>query len=132
MPRHPSVYADMLREKIERHGTRCWLVNTGWTGGGYGAGRRMPLAATRAMLTAVLSGELGKIETKKEPAFGLDVPTHCPGVDDRLLMPRATWPDKAAYDRAARDVAGRFARNFEKYAEHVDARVERAGIAAAA
>ena len=132
MPRHPSVYAELLRRMMNRHEARCWLVNTGWTGGAFGTGSRMPIKATRALLTAALYGDLVARPRHSDPVFGLEVPTSCPGVDSTLLRPRDTWADKAAYDRAARDVASRFAGNFTKYQGHVEEEVEAAGIGIAA
>jgi phosphoenolpyruvate carboxykinase (ATP) len=132
MPRHPSVYAGMLGTLMQRHRTRCWLLNTGWTGGGYGTGRRMPIQATRALLRAALAGSLGGVPTVVDPAFGLRVPRSCPEVDPALLDPRATWADGAAYDQAARDLAGRFERNFAKFAPFVGSEVQAAGIRSAA
>jgi phosphoenolpyruvate carboxykinase (ATP) len=132
MPRHPSVYAHMLGERIARHGCRVWLVNTGWTGGGYGVGTRIPIAYTRALLRAALSGELAEAPTATDPHFGLSYPTRCPGVPAGILDPRAAWPDPAAYDATARDLTSRFARNFEPFAPYVDAGVRAAAIRAAA
>lgn len=107
LPRPPALYGRMLKERIARHELRCWLVNTGWTGGGYGVGRRMSIATTRALLCAALSGRLDAMPFRTEPHFGLAAPTACPGVDPPLLDPRATWADPAAYDVAAA-VAARF------------------------
>ena len=132
MPRRPSVYAELLGEKLRRHGTRCWLVNTGWTGGVYGTGRRMPLAATRALLHAALDGKLEQVETTTDPAFGLRLPKACPGVDPALLDPRVAWADRAAYDRTAQEVAARFARNFAPFAGGVSEAVRAAAIRPAA
>ena len=132
MPRHPSAYAELLRRMMTAHDVRCWLVNTGWTGGGYGTGSRMPIHMTRALLTAALSGELAKGEMQKDPVFGLTVPVHCAGVDPLLLRPRDAWADKAAYDASARDVAARFASNFARYEGHVEDVVGAAGIRVAA
>ena len=132
MPRHPSAYAELLRRMMTAHDVRCWLVNTGWTGGGYGTGSRMPIHMTRALLTAALSGELAKGEMQKDPVFGLTVPVRCAGVDPLLLRPRDAWADKAAYDASARDVAARFASNFARYEGHVEDVVGAAGIRVAA
>ncbi|WP_114377465.1 phosphoenolpyruvate carboxykinase (ATP) [Elioraea thermophila] len=109
LPRPPVIYGRMLKERIARHEVRCWLVNTGWTGGGYGVGRRMSIATTRALLSAALSGRLDAVPFRTDPRFGLAVPTACPGVDPTLLDPRATWADPAAYDVAAAALAARFA-----------------------
>ena len=98
MPRHPSVYGNLLRELIAAHGVDCWLVNTGWTGGAYGVGQRMPIAATRALLAAALDGSLDGAEFRTDPNFGFAVPVAVKGVDSAILDPRSTWADKAAYD----------------------------------
>jgi phosphoenolpyruvate carboxykinase (ATP) len=131
MPRHPSVYARMLGERIARHQTDCWLVNTGWTGGAFGVGRRMPIAHTRALLRAALEGSLAKVPMVVDGNFGLLVPQGCPDVPEEVLTPRNTWGDKAAYDTAARDLVGRFQSNFEQYEAHVDAQVRAAAPEAA-
>ncbi|NAZ37942.1 phosphoenolpyruvate carboxykinase [Rubellimicrobium sp. CFH 75288] len=115
LPRRPEVYGRMLAERVARSGASCWLVNTGWTGGGYGTGRRMPIAATRAILGAVLSGRLGAGRFRRDPFFGFEVPLAVEGVEARLLDPRATWADGAAYDAAARRLVDLFARNFERF-----------------
>ena len=101
MPRRPEVYAKLLGQRIAAHGTKCWLVNTGWTGGAHGEGRRMPLRATRALLAAALEGRLAQTPMRADPVFGLQVPTACPGVDAGILDPRGTWADPAAFDRMA-------------------------------
>ncbi len=93
MPRHPSVYANLLGEKIAKHGANCWLVNTGWTGGVYGVGRRMPIDYTRALLNAALDGSLDGVPTRTDPNFGVQVPMACPGVPEDVLNPRGTWDD---------------------------------------
>jgi phosphoenolpyruvate carboxykinase (ATP) len=105
LPQPPAVYARLLGERIERHGASAWLVNTGWTGGAYGTGSRMPIAATRAIVRAALSGKLDDAPTRTDPAFGFQVPTEVPGVDEALLDPRGTWDDPEAYDAAAADLA---------------------------
>ncbi len=120
MPRHPSVYGNLLRELIARHGSTCWLVNTGWTGGGYGVGSRMPISATRALLTAALNGSLTNAEMRTDPNFGFDVPLALDGVDSRLLNPRDTWADPQAYDNQARQLVDMFVNNFKKFRDHVD------------
>jgi phosphoenolpyruvate carboxykinase (ATP) len=132
MPRHPTVYAKLLGEMMQRHGADCWLVNTGWSGGGYGVGSRMKIAYTRAMIHAALDGVLAKGEFRADPNFGLMVPVACPGVPADVLQPKATWPDKSAYDVAAQDVARRFEKNFEQFQGHVDSKVKAAAIRAAA
>ena len=134
MPRHPSEYGNLLRELIDRHGVTCWLVNTGWTGGAYGTGRRMPIKATRTLLSAALDGSLEGARFRTDPHFGFDVPVSAPGIEDSILDPRSTWADKAAYDRQAQRLVGMFVDNFSKFEEHVDAAVKGAapglGIAA--
>ena len=104
-----------IGQKIQRHGTSVYLVNTGWTGGGYGEGQRMKLSYTRAMVTAALQGDLAAAPCDRDPIFGLMVPRECPGVPSEILNPRNTWKDKAKFDSKARELADRFARNSEKY-----------------
>lgn len=132
MPRHPTVYAKLLGEKMEKTGATCWLVNTGWSGGGYGVGQRMPIIHTRAMLNAALDGALASVELNLDPNFGLLVPASCPGVPDDVLQPKSTWKDQAEYDSVAQDVARRFEHNFEQFADHVDKRVAACAIRAIA
>ena len=120
MPRHPSVYGNLLKERIARGGVDCWLVNTGWTGGKYGTGQRMPIKATRALLNAALDGSLNDAEFRTDPNFGFKVPVAVPGVDAAILDPRETWADKAAYDATAAKLVDLFNENFAQFAEHVD------------
>ncbi|MES5952136.1 phosphoenolpyruvate carboxykinase (ATP) [Bacillus fungorum] len=115
LPLDASRYAEMLGEKIEKHDAKVFLVNTGWTGGEYGVGKRMNLGYTRAMIQAALSGELAKTETAKHDIFGLEVPLHVPGVPDEVLMPEQTWADKAAYKAKAIELANEFKENFKKF-----------------
>lgn len=115
LPLDASRYAEMLGEKIEKHDAKVFLVNTGWTGGEYGVGKRMNLGYTRAMIQAALSGELAKTETAKHDIFGLEVPLHVPGVPDEVLMPEQTWADKAAYKAKAIELANEFKANFKKF-----------------
>jgi phosphoenolpyruvate carboxykinase (ATP) len=126
MPRHPSVYGNLLKERIARGGVDCWLVNTGWTGGKYGTGKRMPIKATRALLNAALDGSLKNVEFRKDPNFGFDVPVAVPGVDPGILDPRSTWADKDAYDRTAARLVDLFVENFAQFADHVDEGVRQA------
>lgn len=119
MPRHPSVYGDLLRKLIGEHEVNCWLVNTGWTGGAYGTGERMPIKATRALLHAALNGGLLDATFVTDPFFGLAVPTAVPGVDSAILQPRGTWADPSAYDAQATKLAGMFADNFAIYEPYV-------------
>jgi phosphoenolpyruvate carboxykinase (ATP) len=129
MPRHPSTYGNMLRELIARHGADCWLVNTGWTGGKFGVGKRMPIKATRALLNAALAGKLKSQAMRTDPNFGFQVPLELPGVDPSILNPRETWADKAAYDAQARALIDMFRKNFEKFEVHVDEDVKAAAPA---
>ena len=119
MPRHPSEYGNLLRDLIAEHGSDCWLVNTGWTGGAYGVGSRMPIKATRALLAAALDGTLAHAEMRADPNFGFRVPVAVPGVDSRILNPRDTWADKQAYDTQARKLVAMFRENFKKFEAHV-------------
>jgi phosphoenolpyruvate carboxykinase (ATP) len=128
MPRRPEAYGNLLREKIASHGATCWLVNTGWTGGAYGTGSRMPIKATRALLTAALDGSLNEGTFRKDPNFGFDVPVTVAGVDAGLLDPRSTWADKAAYDAQAQKLVDMFATNFEQYVPFIDEDVKAAAI----
>jgi phosphoenolpyruvate carboxykinase (ATP) len=126
MPRHPSVYGNLLKKKIAEHHSDCWLVNTGWTGGKHGTGRRMPITVTRALLTAALDGTLRNAPTRRDPFFGFEVPLAVAGVDARILEPRATWADPKAYDEQARKLVAMFAKNFAQFESHVDADVRAA------
>jgi phosphoenolpyruvate carboxykinase (ATP) len=128
MPRRPEVYGNLLREKIASHGATCWLVNTGWTGGAYGSGQRMPIKATRALLTAALDGSLAEAEFRKDPNFGFEVPVKVEGVPDMLLDPRRTWNDKEAYDAQAEKLVQMFADNFAQYVPYIDDDVKAAAI----
>ena len=112
---HPGVYADLLGKQMARHNAACWLVNTGWSGGPYGVGKRMKISYTRAMIRAILNGSLAQTETTPDPIFGVNVPVSCPDVPNEVLQPRNTWEDKDAYDRQAKDLARRFNENFKKY-----------------
>ncbi len=128
MPRRPEAYGKLLQEKIAKHGATCWLVNTGWTGGAYGVGNRMPIKATRALLTAALDGTLADAKFRKDPNFGFDVPEDVPGVPELLLDPRRTWDDKDAYDAQAAKLVQMFADNFEQYVPYIDDDVKAAAI----
>ena len=123
MPRHPSVYGNLLKERIAKGGVNCWLVNTGWTGGQYGTGNRMPIKVTRALLNAALDGSLNSAEFRTDPNFGFKVPVAVAGVDSTILNPRETWADKDAYDATAQKLVGLFIENFSEFAQHVDASV---------
>ena len=131
MPRHPSVYGNLLKERIARGGVDCWLVNTGWTGGKYGIGSRMPIKATRALLNAALDGSLKDAQFRTDPNFGFEVPVAVPGVDSAILNPRDTWADKADYDSTAKKLVDLFINNFAKFADHVDQGVRQAAPRAA-
>jgi phosphoenolpyruvate carboxykinase (ATP) len=127
LPLRPAVYANLLGRRIAAHGSRVWLVNTGWTGGPYGVGRRMRLSDTRAMISAALSGGLDGGASRRDPVFGVDVPTDCPGVDRTVLDPRSTWRDGSSYDAQARRVAAMFAENFAAFVPDVAPEVAQAG-----
>lgn len=129
MVHDPAVYAELLGKKIAQNNARVWLVNTGWSGGPYGVGKRMKLPLTRAMLDAALTGKLDETTYGKHPIFGLDVPQSCPGVPPEVLNPRSTWADAAAYDAKARDLAARFVKNFAKFPSASEA-IRNAGPAA--
>jgi phosphoenolpyruvate carboxykinase (ATP) len=124
---HPSRYAELLAEKIREHKVNCWLVNTGWTGGPYGEGHRMPIKHTRALLNAALSGSLNNAEYQTDTLFGLQVPKSCEGVPDEELWPRNTWKDKNAYDEKARKLAGMFVENFKQFEKESSAEIKNAG-----
>jgi len=126
LPLRPARYAQLLGERLERHGSSVYLVNTGWTGGPYGVGKRMPIRHTRSMVRAAVSGALDKVEYRVDPAFGLEVPVWCPGVPDCVLDPAETWTDKNAYYRSATDLARRFRENFERF-DFVPDAIRRAG-----
>ena len=123
MPRHPSVYGNLLKQRIARGQVDCWLVNTGWTGGKYGVGSRMPIKATRALLNAALDGSLKAVAFRRDPWFGFEVPVSVPGVDPNILNPRDTWADKDDYDATAARLVRLFNDNFARFAAHVDAGV---------
>jgi phosphoenolpyruvate carboxykinase (ATP) len=128
LPQQPAVYARMLGEKLTEHPqATVWLVNTGWTGGPFGEGHRMPIAATRGLLRAALEEEIRDVEYRTDPVFGFEVPVSVPGVDDALLDPRSTWRDPEAYDRKARELARMFRNNFEKFADSAGPAVTAAG-----
>jgi phosphoenolpyruvate carboxykinase (ATP) len=115
LPLAPKVYAEMLGRRLREHSAQCWLVNTGWTGGGFGVGQRMSLKHTRAMVNAALDGRLADVEYVIEDSFGLSIPTSCPGVPSELLHPRNAWADKQKYDAQARLLAEKFEENFRKF-----------------
>jgi len=123
----PAVYASFLGRRLAQHGSRVWLVNTGWTGGPAGEGERMPLRYTRAMVTAALEGQLDRVPTSPDPIFGVEVPRGCPGVPESLLDPRSTWREPTSYDAQARRLASMFAENFAGFAPDVAPEVASAG-----
>jgi phosphoenolpyruvate carboxykinase (ATP) len=123
MPRHPSEYGNLLMKLIAEHGVDCWLVNTGWTGGAYGVGKRMPIKVTRRLLSAALDGSLKDATFYRDPNFGFEVPTDVAGIESDLLHPRTTWADKAAFDAQAKKLVDMFIKNFSKFEGHVDATV---------
>ncbi len=127
MPRHPTVYAELLGDKIEKHNVNCWLINTGWSGGPYGVGSRMKIKYTRAMLNAALDGKLDNVEYVTDPNFGVAVPTSCPDVPAEVLVPKNTWDDPDAYDKQAEKLVGMFQKNFEQYQEDVPEEIVNAG-----
>jgi phosphoenolpyruvate carboxykinase (ATP) len=123
LPRDPAEYGNMLRELVAKHNVDCWLVNTGWTGGKYGVGSRMPIKVTRALLTAALNGSLRNATFRTDKYFGFAVPTALDGVPSEILDPVNTWKDKAEFDKTARSLVGMFQKNFAKFEKHVDADV---------
>jgi phosphoenolpyruvate carboxykinase (ATP) len=125
MPRHPSIYGNLLKERIAKGEVDCWLVNTGWTGGKFGVGKRMPIKATRALLNAALDGSLKNAEFRKDPNFGFEVPMQLEGCTD-LLDPRSTWSDPAEYDEMAAKLVDLFNENFAQFADQVDEGVRQA------
>ena len=131
MPRHPSVYGNLLKDKIAQHNVDCWIVNTGWTGGEFGTGERMPIKVTRALLNAALDGSLSKVPMVVDPNFGFEVPTSVAGVPDEILNPRSTWADADAYDAKAQGLVKQFIENFAKFEDYVDDKVRAAAPNAA-
>src|SRR5690606_27059003 len=127
MVHHPPFYADLLKRKIERYGVTCWLLNTGWTGGPYGVGKRISISHTRALLRAALSGKLNDVEFYTDPIFGFEVPKTAPGVPEEVLYPARRWPSEDEYWRKYRQLAARFIDNFKKYADQAPAEVRAAG-----
>jgi phosphoenolpyruvate carboxykinase (ATP) len=123
MPLHPGKYAQMLGNKMQEHKVNVWLINTGWTGGPYGIGKRINITYTRAMITAAIEGKLNTIAFDIHPVFGISAPKECPGVPAEILNPRNTWNDTAAYDEKAKYLGGLFIKNFEKYKDRVSEEV---------
>jgi phosphoenolpyruvate carboxykinase (ATP) len=127
LPLHPGRYAEMLGARLDSHGARVWMVNTGWTGGAHGTGSRMKLALTRRLVRAALSGELEGVPTEADPHFGVGIPAAVDGVPGPVLRPWESWPDRAAYATAAAKLAGMFAENFKQYADGVTEEIRAAG-----
>jgi len=127
MVHHPSKYAELLRNKIERYGVKCWLVNTGWVGGAYGVGKRISIKYTRALLNAALTGKLDTVQYKTDPIFGFEVPMHCPDVPDEILEPSSAWSSKEEYDQKYKQLAQRFVENFKKFESQASQDVIAAG-----
>jgi phosphoenolpyruvate carboxykinase (ATP) len=123
MSLHPSVYADMLGERIDKHKVSCWLVNTGWTGGAYGVGKRIEIKYTRAMIKAILEGQLDNVETETDPVFGIQIPLVVKSVPKEYLFPRNTWKNPEAYDEKANELANQFIENFKEYENNVDRKI---------
>jgi len=112
MPLHPSEYAKLLGKKINEHNVKCWLVNTGWTGGPYGIGHRISIKHTRALLNAALEGKLDKVEYTIDPFFGFAIPQQCPGVPEEILMPKNSWKNKEVYEKKAKELSEEFKEKF--------------------
>lgn len=127
MAHHPALYADLLAKKMEHYGVNCWLLNTGWVGGGYGVGKRISIHHTRSLLSAALNGDLLNVEFYTDPIFGFEVPKSCPNVPDSVLIPGESWPSKKEYDDKYRQLAARFIDNFKKYAPKCSQEVKEAG-----
>jgi phosphoenolpyruvate carboxykinase (ATP) len=130
LPLPPSIYAEMLGQRIGAHDASVWLVNTGWTGGPYGVGERMNLSHTRAMVEAATSDALRDVDTKRHAIFNVDVPVSCPGVPNEVLDPQSTWPDKEQYEIQGRELAAMFADNFQRFTDSVPPEVTKAGPSA--
>ncbi|MBO0720227.1 MAG: phosphoenolpyruvate carboxykinase (ATP), partial [Blastocatellia bacterium] len=124
---HPGIYAELLRERIARHKSTCWLINTGWSGGPYGEGQRIKISYTRAMVHAALDGRLAEVAVEPDPIFGFLVPVACPDVPAEVLKPRNTWKNENAYDEKARHLARLFRENFEQFSSGVSDEVKASG-----
>ena len=127
MVHHPDYYADLLRNKIDRYGVTCWLLNTGWVGGPYGIGKRISIKYTRAMLKSALSGALNEVSYTRDPIFGFEVPNHCPGVPDEVLNPSLAWPSQKEYKTRYHDLAARFIDNFRKFEDQTGSDITASG-----
>jgi phosphoenolpyruvate carboxykinase (ATP) len=128
MALHPSVYAKLLHSKIMDHGSKCWLVNTGWQGGPYGVGHRISIGHTRAIVNACVNGSLDAVPCGRHPRFGLEVPRECPGVPPEVLRPEQSWSDQAAYEEMTARLAGRFREAFGPFADTVPGSIREAGF----
>jgi phosphoenolpyruvate carboxykinase (ATP) len=124
---HPAKYAELLSQKISRHDTKVWLINTGWVGGGHGVGKRMSLKDTRAIIDAIHDGSMANVEVHEDPVFGLAIPKTCPGVPSQILNPRDAWADASLYDNSAQRLADLFRQNFTKFADGASAETIAAG-----
>jgi phosphoenolpyruvate carboxykinase (ATP) len=127
MPRNPIEYGDLLKDKISKFNVNCWLVNTGWSGGIYGVGKRISIKNTRTLLNAALSGNLSSVEMKKDENFGFEVPLTVNGVDAKILNPKDTWADPEAYDIQAKKLISMFIENFKKFENDVEDNVRKSG-----
>jgi len=127
MPRHPSVYANLLSEKIQKHNAKCWLINTGWVAGGYGESSRIKIKWTRALLNSAIRGDLDSVVFVNDERFGFSIPTTCEGVPDEILQPRQTWYDEVRYDNVANLLAQMFIENFEQFKSGCDSEVADSG-----
>jgi len=126
LPLHPTVYAELLAKKMKKHGTNAWLINTGWSGGKYGVGKRMDIAVTRKIIDSIHDGTLEKVPTKEFPIFGLQVPESCPGIDSTILNPVDTWHNKEEYATLLKMLAENFNKNFSKYADKASDEIKNA------
>jgi len=127
LPLNPVEYARLLGKKLKKHNVNVWLINTGWTGGPYGTGKRMKLDYTRSMITAAINGQLDHVNYRRHPIFNLNMPVNCPNVPDNILNPRNTWADKDSYDEKANNLAMAFIKNFEQYVNHSNSDIISAG-----
>ncbi len=124
---HPTKYAEQLAERMKQHGSKAWLINTGWSGGGFGVGSRISLKVTRAIIDAIHDGDLDNVDYSADPIFGIDIPQNCPAVPSEILTPRNTWSDQAAFESAAKNLATKFNDNFKKYADQASDAIKQAG-----
>ena len=127
LPLHPNVYAELLGKKLKKHGSTCWLINTGWSGGMYGEGERMSLKITRKIIDEIHAGNLDVCETTNMDVFGLPMPTHVDGIDPNILNPRNTWADKEKYDIQLRKLASKFVENFKYFEDGTSQKIIDAG-----